>query len=157
MSLTDPQRGPGIVLLSLSDQVFTFVDAEGGQWHWNASEGMRIVLESGREPQAFYPSDHGLDIPQLQSQYTDLDMDYALVTDLTKPILFVPFWDGTHVLIDGWHRLAHAVLKGIPCLLCHELTEEEANQVLVLRIAPEKKREPLLPMQLLARKGRQRR
>ncbi|MGC4044735.1 MAG: hypothetical protein QM758_13160 [Armatimonas sp.] len=134
MNLLDSTKGPGILLLSLSDQVFTFVDAEGGQWHWNASEGMRIALASGREPLAFYPTDHGLDIPQLQSQYTDLDLEYALTTDLTKPILFIPFWDGTHVLIDGWHRLAHAVLKGVPYLLAHELTPEEAAQVLVMRI-----------------------
>jgi hypothetical protein len=146
MNLSQPPEGTEIVVLNLSDQVFTFVDALGGEWHWNASQGMRIVEASGRKPCAFYPSDHGLDIPQLQRQYETLDLDYAKTTDLTRPILFVPFHDGTSVLCDGWHRLAHAILLGVPCLLCHELTEAERDQILVMHLPLKPKAPRLQPM-----------
>jgi hypothetical protein len=155
MNLADPMGETEIVVLNLTDQVFTFVDALGGEWHWNASQGMRIVEASGRAPCAFYPSDHGLDIPQLQRQYESLDLDYAKTTDLTRPILFVPFHDGTSVLCDGWHRLAHALLLGVPCLLCHELTEAERDQILVMRIPPPAKPKKLTPMTLPIPKGGQ--
>jgi hypothetical protein len=143
MNLADPMGETEIVVLNLSDQVFTFVDSEGGEWHWNASLGMRIVEASGRAPCAFYPSDHGLDIPQLQRQYETLDLEYAKTTDLTRPILFVPFHDGTSILCDGWHRLAKSILLGVPCLLCYELTEAERDQILVLHIPPKPKPQAL--------------
>ena len=146
MNLASPDE-PGIVVLDISDQVFTFVDAQGAEWHWNASAGVRLVEASGRQPSAFHPSDHGLTISKLQGQYADLDLDYARTTNPTRPILFVPFWDGTSILIDGWHRTAGAILRGIPFLLCHELTKEEAEQVLVMKIPPPEAKSPkLAPM-----------
>ena len=120
---------------------------------------MRLVQASGRQPMAFYPSDHGLTIPYLQKQYPDIDLDYAKTTDVTRPILFVPFWDGTSVLIDGWHRTLRAVLEGIPFLLCHELTESERDEVLVMKspapvmkIPPKAQPPKLAPMD--TKKGR---
>ncbi len=150
MNLADPTEGTEIVVLNLTDQVFTFVDSEGGEWHWNASAGMRIAEASGRKPLAFYPSDHGLDIPQLKRQYESLDLDYARTTDVTRPILFVPFTNGTSVLCDGWHRLAHAILLGIPFVPCHELTEAERDSILVMKIPPKVPLKPprLAPMAL---------
>ncbi len=140
--------GPEVIIIGVTDQVFTFKDDSGTEWHWNASAGMRIADASGRPPSAFYPSDHGLDIPQLLRQYPDLDLDYARKADTTKPILFVPFPGGTSVLIDGWHRLAGAILHEMPCLLCFELTEEERDQILVLKIPPKAESPKLVPMAL---------
>ncbi|WP_309723167.1 hypothetical protein, partial [Armatimonas sp.] len=57
-----------------------------------------------------------------------------------------PFWNGTSVLIDGWHRAARAVMEGIPFLLCHELTLQEAKQVLVMKIPPKAKPQKLAPI-----------
>ena len=128
------QDSPRTVVLCVTDQVFTFRDDSGTEWHWNASAGMRIADASGRPPSAFYPSDHGLDIPQLLKQYPDLDLDYARKADTTRPILFVPFEGGTSVLIDGWHRLAGAILHEMLCLLCFELTEAERDEILVMKI-----------------------
>ena len=148
-----PTEGlPEIVLLSLTDQVFTFKDDSGTEWHWNASAGMRIADASGRPPSAFYPSDHGLDIPQLLKQYPDLDLDYARKADTTKPILFVPFECGTSVLIDGWHRLAGAILHGMPCLLCFELTEAERDEILVRKIPLRPRLAPMAPTRYRERK-----
>ena len=76
---------------------------------------MRLVEASGRQPLTFFPGDHGLTVEYLQEQYPDLDLDYAKTTDVTRPILFVPFEGGTSVLIDGWHRaLRLASLISIP-------------------------------------------
>jgi hypothetical protein len=142
----DGLEGPGVVYLHITDQVYQFIDADGIEWHWNASQGMRIAESSGRQPLAFYPSDCGLDAAQLKRQYPDLDEAYALTTDLTKPILFIPFKDGTSVLIDGWHRTLGAVLRGIPFLLSHELTPAERDSILVMKIPPKPQTPRLQPM-----------
>jgi hypothetical protein len=139
-------ESPGIVVLRTDDQVYQFIEEDGCEWHWNASEGMRIAQASGRKPRAFYPADSDLDAAQLKRQYPDLDEAYAYATDLTKPILFIPFKDGTSVLIDGWHRTLGAILRGTPFLLCYELTEAERDQVLVLKIPPKPKSPRLEPM-----------
>ena len=142
------QEAPKVVYLHVTDQVFSFKDEEGWEWHWNASAGMRLVERTPRPPCAFYPSDHGLTIEHLRKQYTGLDESYALTTDLREPILFVPFPGGTSILIDGWHRLAKTVLIGIPFLLCYELTEAERDEILVMKIPPKTSAQfpRLLPM-----------
>ena len=145
MPLARTNQVPKVIELNLSDQVFTFTDSEGWQWHWNASAGMRLVQASGRQPLTFYPSDHGLSLKHLQKQYPDLDLDYAKTTDIRRPILFVPFRDRTSVLADGWHRVARAVMEGIPFLLCHELTPDEAERVLVMKIPPPSSGRPPKP------------
>jgi hypothetical protein len=134
---------PKIIELNLSDQVFTFTDATGTEWHWNASKGYRLIEQSPRPSLEFWPSDHGIDLAHLHHRYPDLDEQYARTVDLSKPILFVPFEGGTSVLVDGWHRLARCVMEGIPCLPCYELTPQEAEQVLVMKIPPRPKLAPM--------------
>ena len=130
---------PRFVELDLSDQVFTFTDATGTEWHWNASLGYRLIGQAPREALEFYPSDCDIDMVHIRRRYPDLDEEYAKTVDLSRPILFVPFHDGTSVLCDGWHRLARCVMEGIPSLLCYELTPQEAEQVLVMKIPPRSK------------------
>ena len=125
-----------VIFLNVTDQVFSFKDDSGTEWHWNASAGMRLIEQAPRPPCAFHPSEHGLTIEHLHKQYTGLDESYALTTDLRQPILFVPFPGGTSVLIDGWHRLAKTILIGAPFLLCYELTEKERDEILVMKIPP---------------------
>lgn len=132
-----------VIELSLSDQVFTFTDATGTQWHWNASKGYRLIEQSPRTPLEFWPSDHGIDLAHLRHRYPDLNEEYAKTVDLSKPILFVPFEGGTSVLIDGWHRLYRAVSEGVSSLPCYELTPEEAEQILVMKIPPKPKLAPM--------------
>ncbi|WP_309715544.1 hypothetical protein [Armatimonas sp.] len=141
--MTTLKEGSKVIVLHTDDQVFCFTDSNDCEWHWNAGAGMRLVEASRRQPMTFFPSDHGLSVPYLQKQYPDLDLDYARTTDVTRPILFVPFYDGTSVLIDGWHRCARAVLEGIPFLLCYELTEAERDEVLVMKIPPRSKLAPM--------------
>uniref|UniRef100_UPI003752FAE3 hypothetical protein n=1 Tax=Armatimonas sp. TaxID=1872638 RepID=UPI003752FAE3 len=108
--MTTLKNGPKVIVLHTDDQVFCFTDSNGCEWHWNAGAGMRLVEASRRQPMTFHPSDHGLTVEYLQKQYPDLDLDYAKTTDVTRPILFVPFWNETSVLIDGWHRAVRAVM-----------------------------------------------
>ena len=143
MSLPNTNQAPKVIELNLSDQVFTFTDATGTQWHWNASKGYRLIKQAPRPTMEFYPSDCGIDMAHLRQRYPDLDEQYAKTVDLSKPILFLPFHDGTSVLCDGWHRLARAVMEGITCLPCYELTPQEAEQVLVMKIPPKPKLAPM--------------
>ena len=137
------KNAPRVIALNLSDQVFTFTDATGTEWHWNASLGYRLIEQTPRPPMEFYPSDCGIDMAHLRERYPDLDEEYAKTVDLSRPILFVPFYDGTSVLCDGWHRLARAVMEGISCLPCYQLTPEEAEQVLILKIPPKPRLAPI--------------
>lgn len=138
MPFPDDQEPRRPVEMQVTDQIFTFTDATGTEWHWNASLGYRLIEQAPREPMAFYPSDSGIDMVHLRQRYPTLDEEYAKTVDLSRPILFVPFHDGTSVLADGWHRLARTLMEGIPFLLCYELTPEEAEQVLILKIPPKK-------------------
>ena len=146
MTILKVKDGPKVIVFYTDDQVFCFTDSNDCEWHWNAGAGMRLVEASGRQPMTFFPSDHGLTVEYLQKQYPDLNLDYARTTDVTRPILFVPFYDGTSVLIDGWHRVARAVLEGIPFLLCHELTQTERDEVLVMKIPLKPQSPKLAPM-----------
>ncbi|MBB6053954.1 hypothetical protein [Armatimonas rosea] len=143
MSSPTTKQIPKVIELNLSDQVFTFTDATGTEWHWNASKGYRLIEQAPREALELHPSDHGIDLVHLRHRYPDLDEQYARTVDLSKPILFLPFHDGTSVLIDGWHRLARCVMEGIPFLPCYELTPQEAQQVLVMKIPPRPKLAPM--------------
>lgn len=133
------EEPPRVVRLDLSDQVFTFTDGTGTQWHWNASKGYRLIEQAPREVMEFCPAESQIDLAHLRERYLNLDEEYAKTVDLSRPILFVPFHDGTSVLIDGWHRLWRAVSEGIECVPCYELTPKEAEQVLIMKIPPKPK------------------
>jgi hypothetical protein len=130
---------PGSILLparSLDDQIFSMDDADSGlTYHWNASEGRRLAERRG-DILDFCPSDFGIDIAHIRERYQKLDEAYAMFTDLTVPLLFVPFagktteWP-TAQLIDGWHRLFKAVVTGVEVLPAYLLTQEEADRILI--------------------------
>jgi hypothetical protein len=133
---------PGSVLLparSLDDQVFSMDDADSGlTYHWNASEGRRMAERRG-DILDFCPSDFGIDLAHIRERYQKLDEAYAMFTDLTVPLLFVPFAGSgssgsdhpTAQLIDGWHRLFKAVVTGAEVLPAYLLTQEEADRILI--------------------------
>ncbi|UVS80591.1 hypothetical protein [Actinokineospora sp. UTMC 2448] len=55
----------------------------------------------------------------------------AMATDLTKPVLSVPVVSmgecRGHIVIDGWHRIHHALVIGRTCLPAWMLTGEAAQ------------------------------
>ena len=145
MPLPTTSQAPKVIELNLSDQIFTFTDATNTEWHWNASKGYRLIEQFPRETLEFYPSDCGIDMAHLRRRYPDLDEEYARTADLSLPILFVPFEGGTSVLVDGWHRLWRAVSEGIEWLPCYQLTPQEAEQILVMKIPPQSTGTPPAP------------
>ncbi len=120
---------------SLQDETFTF-QHEGHTLVWNISKANRIIEASPREPDFFRPFEQGVTREQIQDRYPALDWEYAKAVDLTRPLLFVPY-RGLAQLVDGWHRLARAILEGVAELPAYLLTEEEARECLVLHRTPE--------------------
>jgi hypothetical protein len=119
---------------ALRDERFEF-QHEGHTYVWNISKAWRFIQESPREPDYFRPAEQGVTIEHLQERYPSLDWEYAKTTDLSRPLLFVPY-RGQAQLADGWHRVARAVLEGIEELPAYLLTDEEANACLLLHLPP---------------------
>ena len=119
---------------TLGDQVFSFEDEDGWQYHWNVTEGMRLAKDRG-ELLAFSPEENGITVQEIEKRYPELDVNHALKSDLTKPLLFLPF-KGKSQLVDGWHRLYLAVLTGWEELDVYQLTQEEADACLLCVLPP---------------------
>jgi hypothetical protein len=123
-----------IAIESLHDEIFSYEDSQGFQYHWNITMGRRIA-EVRNEVRFFSLKDHGINIPFIHSQYTNLNEAYALTTDLKRPILLIPIGDKV-CLADGWHRLFRAAVEGIDIMPAYFLTEEEASTVLICTLPP---------------------
>lgn len=123
-----------IAIESLHDEIFSYEDSTGLQYHWNVTMGRRFA-EARNEVRRFSLTEHGITIPFIHSQYTNLDEAYALTTDLSRPILLIPIGDKV-CLADGWHRLYRAATEGIDILPAYFLTEEEAGTVLICTLPP---------------------
>lgn len=113
-----------------SAETFSF-QHDGRTCVWNVTKAWALINEGPREPDKFRPAEQGVTVAHLTERYPTLDWNYAKTADLTKPLLFVPY-AGQAQMIDGWHRLARAVLENIPGLPAYLLTQEEADQCLVL-------------------------
>jgi len=126
--------GAEVFLGSLLDQVYSFEDNDGTQYHWSVAEATRRAKVRG----AYWTvslSEIGLTCESIRARYQDLDEAHALTRDLNAPLLFVPFKD-SHQLIDGWHRLFKAAATGVDVLPALVLTQEDADASLIVRLAP---------------------
>jgi hypothetical protein len=119
---------------SLSDQVYSMEDDDGTQYHWNATKAERLG-KAGNRLFAFSLSEAGITPEKILSQYPDLDEVHALNSDLSKPLVFVPFAVKDQ-LVDGWHRLYKASLLGVDEMLAYFLTDEQAEQCLIVKLPP---------------------
>jgi hypothetical protein len=126
--------GAVIPIRSLTDQVYSLQDEAGYQWHWSVSEARRLAEARG---ELFLVSleEMGVTIDLIRRQYDGMDEAYALTTDLSRPLLFVPFRDKCQ-LIDGWNRLFKAAVLGVDMLPAYFLTQEEADACLVCTLPP---------------------
>ncbi len=95
--------GQELVLETLSDQVFSTETEEGVQYHWNVTKGLRLARERG-VVHVVSLTQMGVTRERIRAQYDGLNEAYALTTDLSHPIVFVPL-EGKDKLVDGWHRL----------------------------------------------------
>jgi hypothetical protein len=123
-----------IAVESLHDEIFSYEESTGFQYHWNVTMGRRLA-EARNDVRRFSLQEHGITIPFIHSQYTNLNEAYALTTDLSRPILLIPIGD-KFCLADGWHRLFRAVMEGVDILPAYFLTEEEAGTVLICTLPP---------------------
>ena len=92
-------------------------------------------VQDGREMLLFSLIDHEVTLEKIHELYEGLDEEYALTTDLTKPLLFLPLGEET-LLVDGWHRLAKAAILGIPELPIYLLSQADADAIQWLELPP---------------------
>jgi molybdopterin/thiamine biosynthesis adenylyltransferase len=132
------KRSDGVVLRirNLEDQVYSMQDDVGAQYHWSVSEALELAQKRG-ELVTISLSEMGVTPERVLHHYDGLNIAYAMTTDLSKPLLFIPF-DGQHRLIDGHHRLFRAAVEGVNVLTAYVLTEEEKAQCLVCYLPPGK-------------------
>ena len=126
--------GQEICIQSLTDQIYSMEDDEGWQWHWSVAEALKYAQTRG-ELFTVSLSEMGITTERIRGQYDGMNETYALTTDLTQPLLFVPFRD-KHQLVDGWNRLFKASVLGVDELFAYFLTQEEADDCLVCKLPP---------------------
>lgn len=117
---------------AIGEETFSF-QHEGHTLVWNVTKAWKIVGERPRDPDFFRPAEQGVTVAHLMERYPSLDWEYAKTTDLTRPLLFVAY-RGKAQMIDGWHRLARAVLEGVSEMAAYLLTEAEADAVLLFTL-----------------------
>lgn len=132
--------GPAqVTLAAILGQVYVFTDQDGWTYHFDVAAG--YTLAKKRAPQSlitFSRKECGIDMDALLSRYPDLNRQYAAslpMKSLAEPVLFLP-WKGKHLLIDGYHRLAKAVLSDVDVLPSYLLTPEEAESIVIARLPP---------------------
>jgi hypothetical protein len=127
--------GQELVIENLFDEVFSTEDLQGVQYHWNVTKGRKLAEKRG-EVHIISLSQMGVTIERIRQQYDGMNEFYALTTDISKPLLFVPL-KGEDQLLDGWHRLFHAAFLGVDELPAYILTQEEADSCLMFTLPPE--------------------
>lgn len=128
--------GSELEIKSLVDQIFSLETPSGWQFHWSVSEARRYAEARG-ELLPLSLSEYQMTLERLRKHYPDVDETYALTTDLTEPLLFVPLENAIQ-LIDGFHRVAKALLTNVDILPAYFLTQEEADACLVCSLPPGK-------------------
>jgi hypothetical protein len=118
--------------LSLRDEAFSHVAADGTLRAWNVTRGNEIA-SSGHELMLFPLAYHGVTPEKVRELYDGIDAEHATEADLTRPLLFIPFF-GETLLIDGWHRLYRAACLGVEELPMYLLTQEEADAIRWLEV-----------------------
>lgn len=126
-----------------TDEAFSMHDVDGWQYHWNVTRARAMAEQTGHLFR-FRPADFGLSLALVKGQYPGMDADYALTTDLSRPLLLTLFArhkakneePNTLQLLDGWHRLFKALLTGVETLPAYLLTQEQADAVLFGKLPP---------------------
>ena len=114
------------------DQIYTWNAPSGEQWHWSIVAATAFA-HARNEIRSISLADMDMTLGLLLRLYPDINVEYALTTDVSQPLLFVPLEEKVR-LIDGSHRVCKALLTGIDILPAYFLTQEEADQSLVARL-----------------------
>lgn len=135
------QQGFDVVAIQWPEPGFTWESPTGETITWSIDLCRQLI---GDRPPV---EDAALDLYGVarclksNGRVAELDPEYALTTDLSKPLIAVisplEVVEGHHViiLIDGWHRMLKAFLTQFDGKLqVHVLTAEEEKQCRVRRI-----------------------
>jgi DNA repair protein RadC len=120
-------REPLLVFISPGDESYRHVAQDGTVRVWDVTVG-NAIARSGHELMRFPLAWHGVTPEKVLELYDGIEVEHAMGTDLTKPLLFIPFF-GESLLVDGWHRLYKAACHGVAELPMYLLTQEEADIV----------------------------
>jgi hypothetical protein len=124
-----------VVLPPLNHITFSYESDDGSLRAWDVTRGNEIARN--HPLQTFRPAQFDMTPEWINQNYKELDWEYAKTTDLSNPLLVIPFSDEEILLIDGWHRLARAVMEGVEELPMVLLTQEEADSIQWLHLPPE--------------------
>ena len=123
-------KHPGAIVIALPPMehlAFIHEGPDGTTRAWDITRGNAVGAD-GRPLKKFSLADHGVTLDFIRQNYVEIDLDYARTTDLSRPLLVIPL--GEEILIlDGWHRLARAVMEGIEELPICMLTQAEADSI----------------------------
>lgn len=123
----------------LCGQAFTFEYPDGRVVTWSIDMAKEII--GNREPQTELSLYQACIALQRNSLSDEINLPYAMTTDLSKPIIAVvsPLEEQPEhvvlVIVDGWHRIARMVLEQREePLRVHVLSRDEEMQCRVERI-----------------------
>jgi hypothetical protein len=85
-------------------QSYEHTDEDGTTRAWHVTQGIRIASD-GRQTVPLNLEHLGLTTEKIEILYEGIDREYAMTTDLSEPLLFIPLFDAL-LVIDGWHRVA---------------------------------------------------
>ena len=125
-----------IVCPPLHHQSYSHQADDGTLRAWDVTRAQQII-QDGRQTLLFSLPDHGVTVEKIHELYEGIDEDYAMKTDLARPLIFIPFF-GECLLIDGWHRFFKAAKLGLVDVLIYVLSQEEADSILWLEIPPDR-------------------
>lgn len=130
----DARGGQEFVVLPLHHVTFEHTAPDGTLRVWDVTEGNRIAAK-GHALLDFPLGYHGMTEDKVRELYRGIDEEYAMATDLSKPLLLIPLGEEC-LIIDGWHRLFHAARLGLSGLPAYFLEPEEADAILLLEQPP---------------------
>ena len=129
-------RNQPIAQLSLvTHKAFTMIDETGWLMIFDITLGIQLA-ESLCPVQEISLSECGITIEEVRQRNSEVDEEHAMTTDLSSPLLFFHKGVEDH-LIDGHHRLTKALLLGVDRVPVYILNEEQAESILVLKVAPQ--------------------
>lgn len=124
-----------VMRLGASAQEVAVVEmSDDSQLFWNVTQGYCLARARGGLC-SFAPQQAGHSATDVLLAYENLDIAYALSTDLSRPVLFVTY-RGKRYLADGWHRMYRALTQNVPRLSAYVLTEQETEAILLLHLSP---------------------
>ena len=103
----------------LTDELFSFASHDGFERTWNASAIQRAVMENRLEPRDRFMIDITDDLANHIAQFNGIESHHLPTIDeerLKVPVMCLELPEGTHIMIDGNHRVVVAHKRGIKAL-----------------------------------------